>query len=154
MLWNPKVSPPETRIDAVGGSLTSLRDWLEPAFMIPIFLLALYGLFRVPRRFAVLAVRCSRTSGRWRCSSSARPVTGCRGTSSPRCSRAPPLGRSRRPPAGTAFAEGGTVILLGDLRRTLRDPLTSAFLATLLISLIRAPQQPALTLHAGATSVA
>ena len=32
-----------------------LRDWLEPAFMIPVFLLALYGLFRVPRRLAVLS---------------------------------------------------------------------------------------------------
>jgi hypothetical protein len=42
---------------------------------------------------------------------------------------------------------------LHDLRRALRDPLTVAFLATLLISLIRAPQQQALTLHAGSTSV-
>lgn len=36
--------------------------------------------------------------------------------------------------------------------QTLRDPLTSAFLATLLVSLIRAPQQPSLTFTAG-TSV-
>lgn len=43
--------------------------------------------------------------------------------------------------------------VLGDLRRTLRDPLTSVFLATVLISMIRAPQQPSLTLHAGSTSV-
>ena len=56
MLWNPKVSPPETRTDAPAGSLTALRDWLEPAYMIPVFLLALYGLFRVQRRFAVLAL--------------------------------------------------------------------------------------------------
>jgi len=39
------------------------------------------------------------------------------------------------------------------IRRTLRDRLTLAFIATLLISLIRAPNQPALTIHAGSTGI-
>ena len=39
------------------------------------------------------------------------------------------------------------------LRRSLRDPLFDAFLVTLLISLIRAPDQPHLTASAGATSL-
>jgi hypothetical protein len=55
MLWNPTVSPPPTRSDAIGW-LTSLRDSVEPIFVAPIFLLALYGLTRVPRRVAVLSV--------------------------------------------------------------------------------------------------
>jgi 4-amino-4-deoxy-L-arabinose transferase-like glycosyltransferase len=55
MLWNPIVSPPPTRADEVSW-LTSLRDTVEPLFMAPIFLLGLYGLFRVPRRVAVLSV--------------------------------------------------------------------------------------------------
>jgi 4-amino-4-deoxy-L-arabinose transferase-like glycosyltransferase len=56
MLWDPRVSPPERSSEAPGGSLGGLRRWLEPTFMIPVFLLALYGVFRVPRRFAALAV--------------------------------------------------------------------------------------------------
>jgi 4-amino-4-deoxy-L-arabinose transferase-like glycosyltransferase len=56
MLWDPRVSPPERSSEAPGGSLGSLRHWLEPAFMIPVFLLAVYGLFRVPRVFAAIVV--------------------------------------------------------------------------------------------------
>ena len=44
-----------TDTDAIGW-LTSLRDSVEPLFVAPIFLLALYGLTRVPRRVAVLSV--------------------------------------------------------------------------------------------------
>jgi 4-amino-4-deoxy-L-arabinose transferase-like glycosyltransferase len=55
MLWNPVVSPPPTRSDEVSW-LTSLRDTVEPLFIAPIYLLALYGLTRVPRRLAVLSV--------------------------------------------------------------------------------------------------
>jgi hypothetical protein len=43
--------------------------------------------------------------------------------------------------------------MLETIRRTLRDRLTLAFITTLLISLIRAPNQPALTLHAGSTGI-
>ena len=39
------------------------------------------------------------------------------------------------------------------LQRSLRDPLFDAFLITLLISLIRAPDQPALSVRAGSTSL-
>ena len=55
MLWNPVVSPPPTRSDAAGW-LTDLRDSVEPLYIGAVFLLALYGLFRVPRRFALLAL--------------------------------------------------------------------------------------------------
>jgi 4-amino-4-deoxy-L-arabinose transferase-like glycosyltransferase len=55
MLWNPVVSPPPTRSDAVGW-LTDLRDSVEPVYMSIVFALALYGLWRVPRRFAVVAL--------------------------------------------------------------------------------------------------
>jgi 4-amino-4-deoxy-L-arabinose transferase-like glycosyltransferase len=55
MLWNPVVSPPPTRSDAVGW-LTDLRDTVEPVFIGIVFLLALYGVFRVPRRFAALSL--------------------------------------------------------------------------------------------------
>ena len=40
MLWNPVVSPPPTRSDAVGW-LTDLRDTVEPVFIGIVFLLAL-----------------------------------------------------------------------------------------------------------------
>ena len=55
MLWNPVVSPPPTRSDAVSW-LTDLRDSVEPVFIGLVFLLALYGVFRVPRRVAALSV--------------------------------------------------------------------------------------------------
>ena len=55
MLWNPIVSPPPTRNDEVSW-LTGLRDTVEPLYIAPIFLLALYGVTRVPRRVAVLSV--------------------------------------------------------------------------------------------------
>jgi hypothetical protein len=42
---------------------------------------------------------------------------------------------------------------LRELGRALRDPLTAAFVGTLLISLIRAPQQPSVTISAGSTSI-
>jgi 4-amino-4-deoxy-L-arabinose transferase-like glycosyltransferase len=55
MLWNPVVSPPPTRSDAVSW-LTDLRDSVEPIFIGIVFLLALYGVFRVPRRVAALSL--------------------------------------------------------------------------------------------------
>jgi hypothetical protein len=55
MLWNPVVSPPPTRSDAVGW-LTDLRDTVEPVFIGIVFLLALYGVFLVPHRFAALSL--------------------------------------------------------------------------------------------------
>jgi hypothetical protein len=55
MLWNPKVSPPETG-GVVVKWVTGLRETVEPVYMTPVFLLALLGLTRVRRRFAVLAL--------------------------------------------------------------------------------------------------
>ena len=55
MLWNPVVSPPPTRSDALGW-LENLRDSVEPIYIGAVFLLALFGFFVVPRRFAVLCV--------------------------------------------------------------------------------------------------
>ena len=55
MLWNPVVSPPPTRGDEVSW-LTSVRDSVEPLYIGAVFLLAIYGLFRVPRRFAAVSL--------------------------------------------------------------------------------------------------
>jgi hypothetical protein len=52
MLWNPK----QTRTDSgPGASAGPVRQWVEAVWAIPVFLLALLGLFVVPRRFAALA---------------------------------------------------------------------------------------------------
>lgn len=53
MLWNPKVSPPDPGDSP--GWLNRLRELVEPAYMAPLFLLAVVGLRFVPRRVAVLA---------------------------------------------------------------------------------------------------
>jgi hypothetical protein len=55
MLWSPKVLPPDTKGDSAGW-LVGLRNWVEPLYVLPLFLLAAYGLFLVSRRLAVLAV--------------------------------------------------------------------------------------------------
>ena len=52
MLWNPK----QTRTDSgPGASAGPVRQWIEAVWAIPVYLLALFGLFVVPRRFAALA---------------------------------------------------------------------------------------------------
>ena len=55
LLWQPNVPKTEGR-PGKGTFLDVARDWAEPLFMIPVFLLALYGLTLVPRYFAALAV--------------------------------------------------------------------------------------------------
>ena len=55
LLWQPNVPKTEGRPGS-GTFLDVARDWAEPLFMIPVFLLALYGLTLVPRHFAALAV--------------------------------------------------------------------------------------------------
>ena len=55
LLWQPKVPKTEGR-PGKGTFLDVARDWAEPLFIVPVFLLALYGLVLVPRHFAVLAV--------------------------------------------------------------------------------------------------
>ena len=55
LLWQPKVPKTEGR-PGKGTFLDVARDWAEPLFIVPVFLLALYGLVLVPRHFAALAV--------------------------------------------------------------------------------------------------
>ena len=55
MLWNPSVTPSDTR-DVAQEWLNLLRASIEPAFMILVYALALYGLTRVQRRVAALAI--------------------------------------------------------------------------------------------------
>jgi Dolichyl-phosphate-mannose-protein mannosyltransferase len=55
MLWNPKALKTEGRSES-GGIVDKLRTWAQPAYSIPLFLLALVGVFLLPRRFAWLAV--------------------------------------------------------------------------------------------------
>jgi 4-amino-4-deoxy-L-arabinose transferase-like glycosyltransferase len=54
-LWQPKVPRTEGR-PGKGTLLDVARDWAEPLFIVPVFLLALYGLTLVPRHFIALAV--------------------------------------------------------------------------------------------------
>jgi 4-amino-4-deoxy-L-arabinose transferase-like glycosyltransferase len=54
-LWQPWVMRTEGRSDK-GGIVDRLRDWVEPVYMVPLYLLALLGLRAVPRTFAVVAV--------------------------------------------------------------------------------------------------
>jgi 4-amino-4-deoxy-L-arabinose transferase-like glycosyltransferase len=54
MLWQPAVTKTEGRPGA-GTWLDTARDWVEPAFMIVLYTLGLFGLFVAPRRFVVLA---------------------------------------------------------------------------------------------------
>ncbi len=52
MLWNPK----QTRTDSgPGASAGPVRQWVEAVWAIPVYLLALVGLFVVSRMFAALA---------------------------------------------------------------------------------------------------
>jgi hypothetical protein len=55
MLWDPRVGLQEGRPEA-GEALDTLRRWAEPALMIPLFVLALVGLFYVPPAFRWLAL--------------------------------------------------------------------------------------------------
>jgi 4-amino-4-deoxy-L-arabinose transferase-like glycosyltransferase len=55
MLWDPQVQKTEGRPGA-GGFVDRVRTWVQPVYEIPLYVLALIGLFLVPRRFAVLAV--------------------------------------------------------------------------------------------------
>jgi hypothetical protein len=53
MLWDPRVTRTESRSDGFQGTA---RTWIAPLYFVPLYLLALVGLPRVPRRFAVLSV--------------------------------------------------------------------------------------------------
>lgn len=53
MLWSPTVSPPESD---TSGWVSRLRKSIEPAYMLPLFALAVLGLWHVPRRVAALSL--------------------------------------------------------------------------------------------------
>ena len=55
MLWRPTITT-ETAETSGGGAATFGRRVFEPVYMIPLYALALWGLFLAPRRFAALAV--------------------------------------------------------------------------------------------------
>jgi hypothetical protein len=55
LLWQPNVPKTEGR-PGRGTLLDVGRDVAEPLFMVPVYLLALVGLARVPRHYAVLAL--------------------------------------------------------------------------------------------------
>ena len=55
MLWDPRVQKTEGRPGA-GGFLDRARTWVQPLYEIPLYLLALAGLFLMPRRVAALIV--------------------------------------------------------------------------------------------------
>ena len=59
MLWNPRALKTEGRSES-GGIVDKLRTWAQPAYSIPLFLLALVGVF--------LAPAASRRGWRSRCS--------------------------------------------------------------------------------------
>jgi hypothetical protein len=54
MLWQPAVTKTEGRPGA-GTWLDTARDWVEPAFMLVLYGLGVFGAFVIPRRFVVLA---------------------------------------------------------------------------------------------------
>jgi hypothetical protein len=55
MLWQPWVTKTEDRPGA-GTWLDVGRDWVEGAFALALFGFGIYGLFLVPRHFAVLTI--------------------------------------------------------------------------------------------------
>lgn len=55
MLWNPKALKTEGRSEN-GGIVDTLRSWAQPAYSVPLFLLALVGVFVLPGRVRWVAV--------------------------------------------------------------------------------------------------
>jgi 4-amino-4-deoxy-L-arabinose transferase-like glycosyltransferase len=55
MMWDPRVDLREGRNDA-GGALDIPRKWVQPAYTVPLFLLALAGLFVVAPALRALAL--------------------------------------------------------------------------------------------------
>ena len=53
MLWDPRSIRTEGRAEA-GGFVDDARTWVQPLYTIPLYVLALLGLFVMPRRIAVL----------------------------------------------------------------------------------------------------
>ena len=55
MLWDPRALKTQGR-EGKGGPLDTARTWVQPLYEIPLYALALLGLFLVPRRVSVLIV--------------------------------------------------------------------------------------------------
>ena len=55
MLWDPRATKTEGRQGA-GGFSDRARTWVQPLYEIPLYALALLGLFLVPRRVALLTL--------------------------------------------------------------------------------------------------
>ena len=53
MLWDPRALKTQGRPGA-GGAIDDLRTWVQPVYEIALYVLALIGIFLVPRRVAVL----------------------------------------------------------------------------------------------------
>jgi hypothetical protein len=53
MLWSPKQTRTQGGPEATAGTF---RQWVEALWAVPVYLLALIGLFVAPRRFVALAV--------------------------------------------------------------------------------------------------
>ena len=54
MYWQPRVTKTEGRAGS-GSWLDIARDWVEPAYVVALLVLAAFGLRRVPRHYLVLA---------------------------------------------------------------------------------------------------
>ena len=52
MMWNPQLGI----TGAQESGVDSLRKWAEPVWMVPLYILAVAGLFFVPLPFRVLAI--------------------------------------------------------------------------------------------------
>jgi 4-amino-4-deoxy-L-arabinose transferase-like glycosyltransferase len=55
MLWDPRAIRTEGRAEQ-GGFVDDVRTWVQPVYTIPLYILALIGLFVLPGRIAVLFV--------------------------------------------------------------------------------------------------
>jgi hypothetical protein len=55
MLWDPRAIRTEGR-EGKGGFVDHVRTWVQPAYEIPLYVLALVGVLVLPRRLAVLIV--------------------------------------------------------------------------------------------------
>jgi 4-amino-4-deoxy-L-arabinose transferase-like glycosyltransferase len=55
MFWDPRAQETEGRPSA-GGFLDVARTWVQPVYEIPLYLLAIWGLFLAPRRVSALVL--------------------------------------------------------------------------------------------------
>jgi len=104
MMWSPRVGVEGAQESGVDYQ----RKWVEPLYMVPLYLLAIAGLFVVPPAVRTLALIFAgyETLASW--SSPARPAIAFPGTSCWPCSR--PL-RSTGWPRGSAAQPLGNGVI-------------------------------------------